>query len=359
MRAILRFLASLLLCALVVGAGAGVVFAVKTLRPPQAPPPPVETPPVNVRVRVIAPAVVEDAILLTGRIEPLEELTVSAEASGEIEWLEVDVGDRVKEGQELARIDTARLQTVYDQAAARKNLAAQELARMRNLEKGGIASPQNLDQASAESDMAAADLSAAKIQLEKSRVYAPMAGIISQRTRRQGEFTDNGSPLLRIVQVDRVKTLVGVPERDINRFALDDEVHLTLDALPDRTFTGRIGKLPPTADLATRTFVAEILLDNPEGLLKPGMTARVRMVREIFPDAVAVPLFAVLTLENQRFVMVEEGGVARVRPVELGVLQGDMVHVKSGLAAGDRLIVTGQRDLRDGRRVTVTGETAE
>lgn len=354
MRAILRSLFSLALCALIVFAGYAGVRAYQKYFPPVEPPPPAETPPVNVKVRVIRPALVEDTLLLTGRIEPLEEATVSAEASGVVEWLGVDVGDTVKKGQEIARIDTSRIQTVYDQAAARKNLAVQELARMRDLAKGGIASPQNLDQLRTQFELAEADLAAAKILLDKSRAHAPFDGVVSHRARRQGEFTDNGAPLLRMVQTHQVKVFVGVPERDINRFSLGDEAALTLDAIPDQTFTGRIHRLPPTAELATRTFVTELLLDNADGMLKPGMTARVRMVRDTYPDAVAVSLFSVLTLENQRFVVVEEGGMAQVRPVTLGVLQGDMVHVLSGLAPGDRLIVSGQRDLREGRRVNVT-----
>lgn len=359
MRAMLRSLFSLALCALIVFAGYAGVKAYQKYFPPVEPPPAAEAPPVNVKVRVIRPGVVEDALLLTGRIEPLEEVTVSAESSGVVEWLGVDVGDAVKRGQEIARIDTSRIQTVHEQAVARKNLAAQELARMRDLAKGGIASPQSLDQLRTQFELAEADLAAAKILLEKSRAHAPLDGVVSLRARRQGEFTDNGAPLVRIVQTHQVKVFVGVPERDINRFSLGDTVTLTLDAIPGRTFTGLVHRLPPTADLATRTFITEVLLENGEGLLKPGMTARVRMVRDTYPEAVAVPLFSVLTLENQRFVVVEEGGAARVRPVTLGVLQGDMVHVVSGLSAGDRLIVTGQRDLREGQRVNVTGEVEE
>lgn len=359
MRSFVRFLMTLLFCLLIAGGGAAMVTAYKKMFPKTDAVVSEEVPPANVKVRVVRPETVRDIVLLTGRVEPWEQVLVSAETAGVIEWLGVEVGDTVKKGQEIARIDTARIQTIFDQAAARRNFAEQELKRVQNLQKNGIASPQDLDQTRTNFDLAEADLSAAKIQLEKSRIYAPIDGQISERLRREKEFIDNGAPLARIVQAHKVKVVVGVPERDINAFAAGDTVDMTMDAVPDRQFAGTIHMIPPAGDLYTRTFQTEIALDNGDGVLKPGMTSRVHLVKHTYPDAVAVPLFTILTLENQRFVMVEQDGAAHIRPVELGALQGTRVHVLKGLAPGDRQIVTGQRDLREGQRVSVTEEVAE
>jgi len=148
---------------------------------------------------------------------------------------------------------------------------------------------------------------------------------------------------------------VAVPEQDILRFEAGDPVDLTLEALGGDGRAGSIYRIATTADMLTRTFQVEVAVDNADGLLKPGMTVRARLLRGRFEDAIAAPLFAVMAVENQHFVAVEEEGIARLRQVKLGRTQGDRVHVTEGLAAGERLIVTGQRDLRDGDAVNVTG----
>jgi membrane fusion protein (multidrug efflux system) len=150
-----------------------------------------------------------------------------------------------------------------------------------------------------------------------------------------------------------VKVKAGLPERDVAAFAKDDSVKVRLDSLPGKEFDGRIYRVSPTAEPATLTFICEVEVDNPDGLLKPGMIARATFVRKSYPDSIVVPLFAILSMENQRLVMVESDGVAHARPIEVGVLQGNSVQVLNGLKAGDRLITVGQRDLQDGDPVKV------
>ena len=164
---------------------------------------------------------------------------------------------------------------------------------------------------------------------------------------------DVGAPLARIVQVHKVKVSVGIPERDISFFAEGNTATVTLDALQGRSFAGVIHRIATTAEAATLTFIAEIEVDNPDGAIKPGMVARVALVRKSYPDSIIVPLFSILSLENMRFVFVEENGAAHGRPIQVGVLQDNTIQVTEGLRAGDRLIVSGQRDLKDGDPVNV------
>jgi len=349
---------SFVLCLALVLIGAGVVYNFVVLRPvnsvaPDTPEAPKRT---NVRVQVLVPTTLDDIFVLTGRIEAWEATDISSEATGNIEWQGVEEGQYVKKGQELLRVDTTSLQNLYDQAKARRDLAVQELERARNLREGGISSPQTLDRAIMDRDVAEADLNVAKIRLDKSVIYASMDGIVDKLYREVNEFVDIGKPLVDLVQIHKVKAIVGIPERDIVYFAVGDKVEITLDALPDRRFEGTIYRIATSADLITRTFNTEIELDNQDGIFKPGMTIRARMVRGTFPDAIMIPVFSVLSLENQRFAVVEESGAARVRPIEVGILQGNQVQVTEGLAPGDRLIVVGQRDLREGDLVTVTAE---
>jgi membrane fusion protein (multidrug efflux system) len=312
-----------------------------------------------VQVEVLQPRTVEDVLWLTGRVEPWEERTISAETTGPIHWQNIEEGQPVTQGEELVRIDTTPIQATHAQASARSNLATQELKRLENLREAGITSPQDVDRASTEGKLAAADLAAANTKLNRSVLYAPIDGIVDSVYVEEKEFVDIGTALFKVVQTDRVKALIAVPERDIAHFKNGDSVEILVDALDAATFTGTIHRIATSAERATRTFVTEVAVDNAEGRLKPGMTIRARLIRDRFENAIAVPLFSVVSLENQHFVMVENGGKAEVKPIVVGRVQGDQVHVLEGLALGDRLIVQGHRDLRGGEAVRVQDAAAE
>ncbi len=342
-------------CVLIIAAGAVVIYGAFLLSPADSKADPAipDNKAVNVRVQVLQPTVVEDVIPLTGRIEPWEQVMLSAETGGKVEWREVEENQAVSQGDMLFRIDTTTIQTRYDQAAARQRLAVQEVERLQHLEEKGASSPQSLDRAVTERDVAMADLNAAKIQLNKSLVKAPFAGVIDKLFKKQGEFVDTGMPLVTLIQVHRVKAIIGMPEYDSAHFAVNDPVQIALDAFPDKSFKGMIHKISASADPVTRTFTTEVTLDNADGLLKPGMTVRARLVRQRFQDAIVVPIFSIISMENQRFVVVEENNVARMRPIEVGVLEGSRVQVTQGVSAGEHLIVAGHRDVRDGDSVNV------
>jgi len=312
----------------------------------------------NVRVEVVEPTTVEDTLFITGRITAWVDVVLSAETSGRIEWKSVSAGDKVTEGQELFRIDTEAQRIQFAQAQARYRLAVQELERIERLGKGGISSEQAYDQALAERDQAKANLDAAQLELDRSIVRSPGDGVVDVVHKEFSEYVDVGMPLIQLSHVEKVRAVTGIPERDIRFMDVGDVVAIQVDALPEHTFQGSIVSIGSTANTETFTFLTEVALENGEGLLKPGMTARMQFVRRVFEDAVKIPMFAMITLENQHFVVVEEGGVAHLRPVTPGRVMGDDVHIVDGLMPGDRLIVAGHRDLRDGDPVRVVDQSA-
>jgi membrane fusion protein (multidrug efflux system) len=352
----MRAVISILICLLIIGAGAGVTSLVLAARASNhdaaAKTQPAEIAK-NIKISVVEPAEVEDRILLTGNILPWEDVTLSAEIAGSIHWQGVDEGDSVTKGQELLKIDISSVTAAHEQAKARLGLAAQELERISGLQRGGIASPQELDRVLTEQRVAEAELNSADTRLKKSLVTAPFEGTIDKLHKELDEWVDTGAPLIRLVQTRKVKAVIGIPERDIVHFKIGDTIALTAEAYPGREFVGSIYRIATTAESTTRTFITEIEVDNAEQLLKPGMIIRARLVRQSFPDALTMPIFAVLSVENQRFAAVEVDGRAEIRPIELGVLQDNHAHVKSGLNPGDHLIVVGQRDVRDGELVQV------
>jgi len=313
----------------------------------------------NVKVQVLEAKILEDRLLLTGSVKPWEDVQLSAEVAGKIEWQGVEEGDTVEAGQELVKIDTDAIRARLNQARAQYDLTVQELVRAENLQKEGIGSPQDLDRALTDREVALANLRTTQIELDKSVLRAPFDGVVDELSKEEAEFVSRGTSLARLVQVHKVKVDVGIPERDVPFFAKGDAVTVTADALPAETFHGTIYRIATTADAHTRTFITEIELDNADGRLKPGMIARARLVRKSYLNAISIPIFAVLSLEGGYRVFIEENGVAQPRDVEVGIFQDNMVHVTRGLDVGDRLIVVGQRDLRAGDPVRVVEEIVE
>lgn len=352
-----RFIINAVFILAIVAVGAGAVW--KAWQPRlantgdgQALAAPVEKLP-NVVVRLLVEQLAEDALVLTGSAEPWADVTLSAETRGKIEWQPVEEGEPVVAGQELIKINTTTIQAQREQALADFRMAEQDLERIEKLRKDGISSPQEYDRALATRDARRAALRVSEIQLAQSVIRAPIDGVIDALEKDEGEYVDAGAPLVRIVQVHKVKVAVGVPEREIGFVKVGDRVGIRFDVFPDRTFDGTVYKLATSAEAATRTFKAEIELDNSDGLLKPGMIARARFIKRAFPDAITVPLFAVIQRDGGAYVFIEDEGVARLRPIEVGFFQGNQVFVSKGLNAGERLIVAGQRDLRDGQAVNV------
>lgn len=307
----------------------------------------------NVAVKVLKQSHVQDMLALTGSLEPWEEVVLSAEVPGPIEWQGVEEGQSVEKGQELFRIDTTSLRAKRDELQAQMALAEQEYDRLARLEQAGISAKQDLDRATAQRAVAEAGLRSIDIQLAKSVVRAPFSGVVDRVLKERNEYVDPGMAMVRMVQLDKVKVVVGIPERDVAHFELGDTVTVALDALAGEAFTGTIHQMAPTAEPGTHTFPTEIALENAAGKLRPGMIARAAFVRASYPDSIEVPVFALITLDDRRYVVVEENSVVHQRPVEVGVFLGETVQVTQGLEAGERLVVRGQRELRDGASVVV------
>lgn len=307
----------------------------------------------NVAVEVLETMLVEDTIILTGTATPWESVTLSAETMGKLEWQGIDDGQRVEADQELIRIDTTSAQARMDLAEVEYDLTKQEFNRVKKLQEGGISSPQEYDRAATNREAARANVRLAKIELDKSVIKAQIHGVVDTVFNEEGEFVTLGTPLLRIVQVDKIKVVVGIPERDVIYCKPGQQVLMEFDAYPGKRVAGTIHQIATSAEISTRTFRIEIEVDNHAGGLMPGMISRILFVRKTFSDALMVPLFAVLNRGDDQFVFVEDGETAHLRQIQTGFFQEGRIMVTDGLAAGERVVVTGQRDIYDGQAVRI------
>jgi membrane fusion protein (multidrug efflux system) len=193
----------------------------------------------------------------------------------------------------------------------------------------------------------------ARVEYERGFPKSPITGKVNYLYVDEGEFIDRGKPLVSLVNVDRVKINIHVPELDIRHLKKGQKAQVSVDAFPGMKWMGIIDYMAYKADPATKTFPVRVLVDNHGNEIRPGMIARVALVRRVIPDALSVPLFAIVSKEGERLVFVEKDGVAHARAVAIGVIEGDRVQITKGIEPGDRLIVSGQTQVEEGMRVLV------
>ena len=311
-----------------------------------------EPPAISVSVVEVKPVAMRDVVFLPGETEAYEDVKVAANTSGRIEWIGPREGQAVKKGDLLAKIEVSALKASLEHARAAYKLANDLCERRRRLYDNKIIAREELDQSETQLKLAAADLEQVKVRYNHGFPKSPITGIINHLYVDVGEYADLGKPIADIVNIDRIKINVQVPELDVRYVNKGQTTPIKIDAFADRTLLGTVEFVAFKADPATKTFLVRSVIDNPDHNIRPGMIGRVAFVRRNIPDAVAAPLFAIVDKGGERIVFVEKDGVAESRVISLGVIEADRVQITSGLNIGDHLIVRGQTEVEDGMRVT-------
>jgi RND family efflux transporter MFP subunit len=316
---------------------------------------------VNVEVEPVVLAGFTDYIRVTGEVEAFSDVTVSAEESGVITRFAVEKGERVRSGQILASIDDAVLGAQVAEARASAQLAAEQHERQRRLwEEEQIGSEITYLQTKYQAEIAAARLRTLEARLARTAIRSPIAGVFDEKYVEAGEMVVPSAHVARVVAIDLVKIIAGVPERFAPFVSRGAAAQVVFDIMPDREFSGSIGFVGSSVDDRSRTFPIEIVLDNPEVVVKPQMVANVQIVRSTLSDAVVVPQEVVIRNEGgyHVYVVVERDGVsfAEARAVSLGSSYDDRVVVEQGLEVGDRLITLGSQLVDDQSRIRIVRE---
>ena len=313
---------------------------------------------VNVEVTPIGVSSFVDYLRITGEVEAMYDVTISAEESGSILRFSAEKGAMVRRGQVLAKIDDAVLRTQVAEAEALSDVAQEQFERHRRLwvvEHMGCEIAFLLARTTAAA--AAARVETFRARLARTEVKAPVTGIFDEKFVEVGEMVAPGAPVARVVSVDRVKIIGGVPERFALFVQPGDSARVTLDPLAGQEFFGTIQFVGTSVDPRNRTFPIEILLANPGRAIKPMMVANVQVARERLQDVIVVPQQVVLRTEDgyQVYVAATRNGnlVAEARPVVLGPSFGNRTVIESGLEIGDRLITVGERLVDHGSFVNI------
>lgn len=371
--------------------------------------PPKAEAPLAVTVTPVRAQKVSRTIEFVGTLYANEEVTVSVEVDGRIASLAADLGDRVARGQTLARIDDSEFRftikqtesnlketlaklglekvppldfdvaqtSVVIRAKAEYDDAEIVLKRTKTLYERQLISAQDYDTSQTRAKMTEASymssmedaraqlagvyakeaqLETARKKLRDTAIAAPLAGSISKRSVSAGEYVKTATPLFTIVQDNPLKLRGMIPERFAPEIHTDQGVEIRVDSFPDAAFKGKLTRISPSSDVASRSFLVEGLVENPDRRLKPGFFAHAVVMTRVDPNALTVPQQALVSFAGVSKVFVAENNVARERIVQTGTRVGaNEVEITAGLKPGELVVISGLTRLTNGAPVKVSG----
>lgn len=316
--------------------------------PSETPPGP---PPAAVQVLTAEARTLPRTLSAVGSLESPDMTTVASEIAGKVVALDVPEGTRVDAGFVLARLDDAEGRASLSVATAKLENARDRHARQGPLHEQGVASDQSLEDALAELRGAEGAYQEARTRLDKHTIRAPFAGVLGLRQVNVGQYVPAGQPIVEITLVDALELRFYLPQKDLPRLAPGQTVHGVVGRCEAR-FEGTVTALDPRVDPATRMVGLQAAVQGEAGALHPGMAVRVRLLVEEVPAAILLPQEAIVR-QGTKYVIytVDAQNAAQPREVTLGEFFVDGVHVTRGIAAGDRVIVSGQLKLQPGSPV--------
>jgi membrane fusion protein (multidrug efflux system) len=311
-------------------------------------------PPSAVEVAVARADTVVDALDATGQIEAVQSIELKPEIEGRVVALSVTEGAEVAAGDALLRIDDQELKVQVARAEAERDLARQALARAKELLAERAGSSADLERAEAMSRSTQADLDLYSLRLARTTVRAPFAGVVGQRFVSLGDYVTTGSRLMTVQTVNPQRVSFTVPERFASRLTRGQVVRFRVASIAGQEFAGTVDFVDPVVQLPGRTILMKAVVPNGRRQLRAGMFAEAKLATDVRPRAVVIPEDALVPLQGSTFVWVVLDGKAVRRPVTPGVRSPGFVEVRTGVEAGEQVVVGGQERLFDGAPVAPT-----
>ena len=304
----------------------------------------------NVKTAVLETQEIARKIDFSTTLEPYNKVMVAPTIAGRIDKIHVEVGSKVQANQLLVEMD----KTTYLQTKVSFDNLAVDFQRISTLYNSGNIAQQTYDQTKAQYESLKTNVQ----NLERNTfLRAPFSGVIAAKNYENGELYA-GTPILLLVDMANLKAHINIPESYYPSIKEGMNVAITSDVFTDKEFKGIIEIVSPVIDATTHTFQVQIKISNAGGVLRPGMFARIGVDFDKI-NAKVVPYQAVLKLQgsNERYVYVNNNGVAKRVKVQMGKRYDDKIEILSDeLKEGDQLVVVGQARLVDGVKVNVVNE---
>ncbi|HEU5169795.1 MAG TPA: efflux RND transporter periplasmic adaptor subunit [Gemmatimonadales bacterium] len=308
-------------------------------------------PPMPVEVAAARADTVVDAINASGQIEAIQSIELRPDIEGRLVAILVREGAGVARGTPLFKVDDAELRAELARAVADRDLARQALSRTRELLTQRASSQADLERAEATARSTEAQVQLLSVRLERTTVRAPFAGVAGQRFVSLGDYVTTSDRLVALQTVNPQRAVFQIPERYAEALETGQRVVFRVAALPGKEFAGVVDFVDPVVQLPGRMITVKAQVPNPKRELQAGMFIEARLATDVRPDAVVIPEDAVLPLQGASYVWVVREGKANRREVELGVRTPGFVEARTGVTAGDQVVVGGQERLSEGAPV--------
>lgn len=289
-----------------------------------------------------------DGVRATGRVEAMQAVELRPDEQGRITAILFREGQYVARGTPLIKVDDAMLRAQAERAVADRDLANQQLERVRRLRSQNASPAADLERAEAAARSAAASVAVLALQIERTVVRAPFAGVVGQRFVSVGDYVTPAARLLTLQTVDPQRAVIEVPERHAARLREGQTVEFTVAAVPGRVFRAQVDFIDPVVQNELRTIVVKARSPNPDRILRPGMFIEARLATATRSNAVVVPEDAVQPLRTANVVWAVANGRASRRVVQLGARSQGVVEVVSGVRAGEQVVVAGLERMAEG-----------
>jgi len=297
---------------------------------------------------------IPDEVRLVGMLQAYQEVEISSEISGKIKKIHYDVGDKVLQGEVLAETDDEFREisleikrSLLKKAEASKAKAQKDSKKSTRLFKEGVISDSDSDNtlleqqfADAELSLARSEVRAAEKELRDTKIKAPFNGKIALKNIELGKLVTPGQNIFTLVDIQKIKIVVHVSELDIAKIETNNTATIVLESLGGDIFQGRVSTIGLKADASTRSFPVEIIVDNPQEKLLPGMVAAVSILSAKPKKLILIPPNAVHSLNNMKVVYIMKDKKATKRTVQTSGSVNGLLVVEKGLAEGDMLVVS-------------------
>jgi len=312
-----------------------------------------DRPDVNVVALTLAPETIRDRINLPGVVEPWIKFDVIAEVRGEVIEKRMEKGTPVKEDDIIAVLDKSDYEIALQAAKAAYDTALASKNRVEKLYAQQLAPRAQLDDITAQVERFKAEMDTARLNLDRCTIKSPITGTLNQLYIDKGQYINVADPIAEVIQMDRVKVNVGIPESDVSAIRTVDDYMVRFDALSDKAFPAKKYFLSIASGPQARLYKLELEIDNPAHDILPDMFARVDIVKREVPNALSIPLYSIISLNDRQTVYVINDDTAHARNIQTGIQEGWQIQVTDGLKPGDRVIVTGHRRVSDGQAVNL------
>jgi membrane fusion protein (multidrug efflux system) len=294
-----------------------------------------------------------EQVTAVGTLLSNEAVTVASEIPGRLAEIHFQEGQPVEKGTPLFTLDDSVYRAQLADAKAKLKLAEQTYQRTSQLFSSKYATAQSADEAVSNLAVSKAAAELARVQLDKTRITAPFAGIVGLRQVSVGEYITAGQALVNLEAIDPVKVDFRVPEKFLPAIKVGQTIRIKVDAFPDDKFEGTVYAIAPRIDVAGRSLLVRAKVPNSDQRLRPGLFARVTVLLQLKEDALTVPEQAIVPQGDSQFVFKIVDSKAVLTKVMVGVRRSGRVEIVDGLAAGDEVVTAGQLKLRDRTPVSV------